>query len=96
MSNFYDPNTDNILPKGSEGLKIMLSKCSDVRSRIKIYELLESKYTFWKQHSTEFTKREYYEDIVKNESFEKWVEKMFYHMQCLINIEYLYFRNIFS
>ena len=49
----------------------MLSKCSDIISRIKIYELLESKYTFWKQQSTEFTKREYYEDIVKNKGFEK-------------------------
>ena len=62
---------NNDLPKGSEVLKIMLSKCSDIISRIKIYELLESKYTFWKQQSTEFTKREYYEDIVKNKGFEK-------------------------
>ncbi len=36
MCDFYDPNTDNELPKGSEGLKIMLSKCSYIRSRIKI------------------------------------------------------------
>ena len=41
---------------------MMLLKCSEVKSRIKIYEHLKSKYTFLEQRSTEFTKREYYED----------------------------------
>ena len=91
MSDFFDPTTANDdVPEGPEGLKIILLKCSDIRSRNKVYESLENEYPFWHYHLLDYTKREYWEDIVEKDGIEKWADKMSEHMQWAMRNEYIF------
>ena len=87
---FFDPTTAEGFPETPEGLKMIHLHCTDIRSRIKVYESLENEYAFWCHHLLFYTKREYWEDIFKNEGIEGWAEKMTKHILWVVNNEYIF------